>query len=81
MPGMKKEHELINQLLLLIQNLGGDIFIKSLIHESDEDGDPSTWTDAEVEKAIAFLKNVNNNYSTSDATTVISNIILKYHLL
>jgi hypothetical protein len=78
---MKQEHELINQLLLLIQNLGGDIFIKGLHDESDEDGNPATWTDAEIEKAIAFVKSVNDNYSTSDATTVISNIILKYHLL
>ena len=78
---MKQEHELINQLLLLVKNLGGDIFIKGLIHESDEDGDPSKWTPGEIEKAIEYVQRINENYSTSDATAVISNIILKYHLL
>ena len=75
------EHELINQLIALIRNLGGEIFIKELIRESDQDGDPAHWTTEEIERAIEYVRSVNENYSTSDATTVISNIILKYHLL
>lgn len=74
------EQQLINELIRMIDKMGGRAVMKDLIDQVDTDGNPRHWTPAELEKAIDYVKWQNSYFGTADAMAIIQVLIEKYHL-
>jgi hypothetical protein len=74
------EQQLINALMKLMSKAGGGLFIKDMIQQVDEDGNPKTWTPNELKKAIDFATWQIDNFGTSEATSIVETLLKKYNL-
>jgi hypothetical protein len=74
------EQQLINLLMKLLSRAGGGSFIKDLIQEVDQDGNPKTWTPAELEKAIVHVTRQIENFGTPEASAIIETLTRKFNL-
>lgn len=74
------EQQLINALIKLLAKAGGGSFIKELIQQIDQNGNPKIWTAAEVESAIQFINWHTENFGSSEARAIIETLQKKYNL-
>lgn len=74
------EQQLINNLLKLITLAGGSALVHDLVKEGDEEGNPKSWNNMEVEKAVEYIRRQVNNFSTSDAIIIVENLVREYNL-
>jgi len=72
--------QLVNELLKLIAKSGGASMITELIHRVAEDEHATVWQPAEVEKATAYIRDMNTYFSRVDAVEIIENLIEKFHI-
>ena len=54
--------------------------ITELIHRISEDDQASVWQPAEIEKATAYIHDLNTYFSRVDAVEIIENLIEKFHI-
>jgi|SRR5687767_2851547 hypothetical protein len=72
--------QLVNELLKLISKSGGASMITELIHRITEDDHATAWQQEEVEKATAYVRDLNTYFSRVDAVEIIENLIEKFHI-
>jgi len=71
---------LVNELLKLIAKSGGASMITELLHRINEDDQAAVWQPSEVEKATAYIHDLNSYFSRVDAVEIIENLIEQFHI-
>lgn len=74
------EQQLINALIKLFSKAGGGSFIKDLIQQTDQNGNPKIWTAPEVAVAIELVTNQTENFGAAEASIIIDTLRKKYNL-
>lgn len=74
------EQQLINALMKLLSKAGGGSFIKDLIQQTDQNGNPKSWTPSEIEAATQFINVQIENFGTAEAAIIIETLKKKYSL-
>lgn len=71
---------LINQLILLIANLGGgDYEMKEMIHQVTKDNE-KVWTREDIDKAIKYVTWYNEYFGKADAIEQINAMVKKFDI-
>ncbi|HYC83776.1 MAG TPA: hypothetical protein VEB86_01085 [Chryseosolibacter sp.] len=74
------EQQLINAFMKLAAKAGAGSIIRDLLRSVDENGNPKSWTPAEMEHAINFLNEKVENFGHQDAIVVIKTLIRKFNI-
>jgi hypothetical protein len=74
------EQQLINAFMKLMSKAGAGSLIKDLIQQVDENGNPKTWTDSEINKALDYVSWQTENFGAPEAEVIIETLIRKYNL-
>lgn len=74
------EQQLINELIRMIEKMGGKAVMNDLIEKVDMDGEPKRWTPEELKKAVEYVKWQNSYFGTADVTAIIQALLDKYQL-
>lgn len=74
------EQQLINALMKLVSKAGGGSLIKDMIQQVDTNGNPKSWTQAEISHAIEFINWQTENFGTAEAIIIIQSLLRKYNL-
>jgi hypothetical protein len=74
------EQQLINALIKLLSKAGGGSFVKDLIQQVDQNGNPKIWTPAEIKSATDFINHQTENFGTAEARIMIETLRKKYNL-
>jgi hypothetical protein len=74
------EQQLINELIRMIEKMGGKAVMKDLVAQVDTDGDPKHWTEEEIKKAVEYMRWQNSYFGTADVMAIIQLLIEKYNL-
>ena len=74
------EQQLINAFMKLTAKAGAGEIVRQLIVQVDENGNPKSWSPAEMQQAIDFLNSKVNSFNRNDAIQVIHSLMRKYDL-
>jgi hypothetical protein len=74
------EQELINAFMKFSAKAGAGELIKDLIRSVDENGNPKTWTTAEMQNAIRFLNQRVETFDKEQAAVIIQTLMRKFGL-
>lgn len=74
------EQQLINELIRMIDKMGGKLVMKDLIEQVNTDGDPKSWTPGELESALDYVRWQNSYMSRTDALAIIEILKEKYRI-
>jgi hypothetical protein len=74
------EQQLINMFMKFTSRIGAGEWIKNLIQEVDENGNPKAWTTSEIEKAISYLETATEAFGRQEAIDLIHTILRKYEI-
>ena len=74
------EQQLINALIKLFSKAGGGSFVKDLIQQVDQNGNPKIWTPAEIKSATDFINHQIENFGTAEASIMMEALRKKYNL-
>jgi hypothetical protein len=74
------EQQLINSFMKFSAKAGAGDFIRELIQRIEDNGNPKSWTPAEMQRAIEYLEDQVNIFSREDALKVINTLARKYNI-
>ena len=74
------EQQLINALIKLLAKAGGGSFVKDLVQQTDQNGNPKVWTAEEIKAATELVTNQTETFGTPEATIIIETLRRKYNL-
>jgi hypothetical protein len=74
------EQQLINALIKLFAKAGGGSFIKDLIQQVDQNGNPKVWTPEEIASAIDMIHWQTENFGSAEARVIIEALQKKFNL-
>lgn len=74
------EQQLINAFMKFTAKAGAGKFIKDLVREIDENGNPKSWTIREMENAIHFLHQRTEGFGKGEAILVVKTLLKKFDI-
>ncbi len=74
------EQQLINAFMKLTAKVGAGAFVRDLIHQVDENGNPKVWSASEMEKAIHFINHHVENFGKGEAIEVVRTLVSKFEI-
>jgi hypothetical protein len=72
------EQQLINAFMKFSAKAGAGALIRDLIREVEENGNPKSWTPAEMNHAIRFLNQHIETFGKREAAIVIRTLMRKF---
>lgn len=74
------EQQLINAFMKLTAKVGAGDIVRSIVQNTDENGNPKTWSSKEMDQAIAFIQAKTDAFGKDDALKVIRTLMKKYQI-
>lgn len=74
------EQQLINAFMKFTAKAGAGTFVKDLVQQTDENGNPKDWTKTEMQRAIEFLNEHTEVFGKSDAITIVQTLMKKFDI-
>jgi EAL domain-containing protein (putative c-di-GMP-specific phosphodiesterase class I) len=74
------EQKLINAFMKFTSRAGAGEFIKDLVQQTEQNGNPKSWTLEELNSATNFLNLRAEQFSQEDAVKVITTLMRKHNI-
>jgi hypothetical protein len=74
------EQQLINSFMKFTSKAGAGEFVRMMIQEYEENGNPKVWTENEMHHAINFLEDLVQKFGKHEAAIVITTLMRKFEI-